>query len=54
MSGIRIPSFEEVLAVSRSQGRLSEAPDLFPDFAWLGLQGGGHTWLDVTGRDTHG
>lgn len=51
-----IPTFAEVLAVSRARGRNSKAPDLWNGLVgyWSMLQGGGHTLYDVSGYDNHG
>ena len=56
MSSLRLPTFAETLAVSRSHGRLSAHPNLWDELAFHlpGTQGGGKHWKDVSGFDNHG
>lgn len=53
---IYVPSFEEVLEVSRSHGKGSLNPDAWNDLVgqWTGLQGGGKQWLDISGYGNYG
>lgn len=50
------PTFPEVLAVSRSCGRLSQNQGAWNDKVLhvTGIQGGGKEWKDVSGYDNHG
>ncbi len=56
MSTLHIPTFAEVLAVSRSHGRTSKYPHLWNGLVglWGGWQGGGLTLFDVSGRGNNG
>ncbi len=53
MSTLHIPTFAEVLAISRAHGRTSKYPHLWDKlkFYCTGLQGGGKQWYDVSGYD---
>ncbi len=53
---LRLPTFSEVLAVSRSRGRQSENPSAWDGLvgAWSMLQGGGATLFDVSGFGNNG
>lgn len=53
---LRLPSFAEILAVSRSHGKRSEAPHLWDGLAgaWPLQEGGGSTARDVSGYGNHG
>ncbi len=56
MSGLYIPDWSEVLAVSHSRGADSEAPHRWDGVVglWTMLQGGGHTLYDVSGYGNDG
>lgn len=52
----RLPSFPEILAVARSRGADSEAPELWNGLVgwWPFLEGGGDVVHDVSGYGNHG
>ncbi len=56
MSRLQMPTFAEVLAVSRSRGRTSDDPGKWNGLVayYTALQGGGKQWFDVSGYDKHG
>ena len=56
MSNAYIPDWSEVLAVSHSRGADSDDPRAWSDLrgGWLGLQGGGKKWFDVSGFGNRG